>query len=85
MTERRRPEVGFLWSKLEGSGVQSAAVVDPSSNCHRSSQERLVAVSQNGEQNFYWLLSVWWAGSREAWRRVARWLAGLAPAVGAAD
>ena len=53
--------------------MQSAAVADPTSNCHWLSQERLVAVAQSGKQNSDWLMSVWWADSGEAWR-----LAGLA-------
>ena len=36
-----------------------------------------MAVVQSEKPNFYWLLSVWWADSREAWR-----LAGLAPRQG---
>ena len=57
MTERGRFETGFLREKLESSGVQSAAVVDPSLNFYWSSQERLVAGAQRGEPNFHWLLS----------------------------
>ena len=57
-----------------GSSVQSAAVVDLAANFHWLSQERLVAVAQREEPNFYWLLSAWLAGSREAWQRVARQL-----------
>ena len=62
----------------EASG-QSAAAVDPAANFQGLSQERRVAVAQSEKPNFCWLLSVWWADSREAWRRVVRWLAGLAP------
>ena len=41
-----------------------------------------MAVAQSGKPNSDWLMSVWWADSREAWRRVARRLAGLAPLQG---
>ena len=51
-------------------------MVDPTVNFHWSSQERLVTGTQIGEPNFDWLMSVWWADSREAWRRVAQRLAG---------
>ena len=81
MTERGRFEAGFLCGMLEGSGVQSAAVVDLSSNSHWSSQEKLVAGAQCGEPNFYWLLSGWRGGSTEA-RRQAGWLAFWAPRQG---
>ena len=54
-----------------GSSVQSATTVDPAANYHWLSQERLVAVAQREETNFYWLLSAWIAGSREAWQWVA--------------
>ena len=37
-----------------------------------------MTVAQSGEPNSDWLMSVWWADSREAWRRVARRLAGWA-------
>ena len=57
--------------------MQSAATADLAMNSHWLSQERLVAVAQSEKPNFYWLLSVWWADSREAWR-----LAGLAPRQG---
>ena len=50
-----------------GSSAQSAAVADLAANYHWSSQERLVAVAQREEPNSYWLLSVWLAGSKEAW------------------
>ena len=33
---------------------------------------------QSGEPNFHWLMRVWWADLREAWRRVARRLVGWA-------
>ena len=62
----------------ESSG-QSVAEVDPAVNFQGLSQERLVAVAQSEKPNFCWLLSVWWADSREVWRLVVRWLAGLAP------
>ena len=55
--------------------MQRAATVDPAANFHWLSQERLVAVAWREEPNFYWLLSAWVAGSREAWQRVALWLA----------
>ena len=48
-------------------------MVDPAANCHWLSQEWLVTVAQSGKPNSDWLMSVWWADSREAWR-----LAGLA-------
>ena len=64
-------EGGFLWHMPWGSSVQSAAAVDPAANFHWSSQERVVAVAQHEEPNSYWLLSVWLAGSREAWQRAA--------------
>ena len=78
MTERGQFEADFLCGTLEGSGVQSAAVADLSSNSHWSSQERLVAGAQRGEPNFYWLMSGWRGGSREA-RQQAGWLAVCAP------
>ena len=53
-------------------------MVDPTVNFHWSSQEWLVTGAQSGEPNFDWLMSVWWADSREAWRRVAQRLAGWA-------
>ena len=59
--------------------MQSAAVADPALNCHWLSQERLVAVAQSKKPNLYWLLSGWWAGSREGWQRVALRLVGAAP------
>ena len=34
-------------------------------------------MAQSEKPNFYWLLSMWWADLREAWR-----LAGLAPRQG---
>ena len=58
--------------------MQSAAVVDPTTNFHWSSQEWLVTGAQNGEPNCGWLMSVSWADSGEAWLRVARRLAGWA-------
>ena len=58
--------------------MQSAVVADPALNFHWLSQERPVAVAQSEKPNFYWLLSVWWAGSREAWQRVALRLVGAA-------
>ena len=51
--------------------MQSAAVVDPAANYHWLSQEWLVTVAQSGKPNSDWLMSVWWADSREAWRRLA--------------
>ena len=48
-------------------------MVDPTVNCHWSSQEWLVTVAQSGKPNSDWLMSVWWADSREAWRRLAGW------------
>ena len=54
-----------------GSSVQSAATVDTAANYHWFSQEREVAVAQREEPNFYWLLGVRVAGSREAWQWVA--------------
>ena len=78
---------GILRHMPWGSSVQSAAAVDPAANFHWLSQKRLVAVAQSEKPNFYWLLSVWWADSREAWRRVAAGgaAAGWAgPAAGAA-
>ena len=54
------------------------AVVDPTVNFHWSSQEWLVTVAQSREPNSDWLMSVWWADSREAWRRMALRVAGWA-------
>ena len=34
-----------------------------------------MTVAQSWEPNSDWLMSVWWANSREAWRRVVRRLA----------
>ena len=62
-----------------GSSVQNAATVDLAANFHWLSQERLVAVAWREEPNFYWLLSAWVAGSREAWQRVALRLGAVAP------
>ena len=47
-------------------------MVDPTANFHWSSQEWLVIGAQIGEPNFHWMMSVWWADSREAWR-LAGW------------
>ena len=41
-----------------------------------------MAVAQSEKPNFYWLLSVWWAGSREAWQRVVLRLVGAALRLG---
>ena len=60
--------------------MQSAAVVDSTVNGHWSSQEWLVTGAQGEKPNPDWLMSVWWADSREVWRRVAwrgGWLCGL--------
>ena len=65
--------------------MQSVATVDPAANYHWLSQERLVAVAQREEPNFYWLLSVWVAGSREAWQRVALRLVEEEEAAGARE
>ena len=62
--------------------MQSAATVELAANFHWLSQERLVAVAQREEMNFYWLLSAWMAGSREAWQRIELWLGEAAPRVG---
>ena len=53
-------------------------MVTPAENCYWLSQEWLVTVAQSGKPNSDWLMRVWWADSREAWRRVARQLAGWA-------
>ena len=58
--------------------MQSVAVVNQTVNFQGSSQEWLVTGAQSGEPIFDWLMSVWWADSGEAWRRVARRLAGWA-------
>ena len=53
-------------------------MVAPAANCYWLSQEWLVTVAQSRKPNSDWLMSVRWADSREAWRRVARRLAGWA-------
>ena len=53
-------------------------MVDPTVNFYWSSQEWLVTVAQSRKPNSDWLMSVWWDNSREAWRSVARRLAGWA-------
>ena len=55
--------------------MQSAAVVDPTANSHWSSQEWLVTGAQSEGLISDWLMSLWWADSGEAWRRMARRLA----------
>ena len=50
--------------------MQSAASVDLAANSHWLSQERVVAVSQREEPNFYWLPRGPTVGSREALQRV---------------
>ena len=75
---------GWLWVAVYGTCPGSQASRAPQRLTQPRifiglSQERLVAVAQSGKPNFCWLLSVWWADSREAWRRVVRGLAGLAP------
>ena len=59
--------------------MQSAAVADLAANFHWLSLEQLVAGAQREEPNFYWLSSVWLAGSRGAWQRVALRLGEAAP------
>ena len=62
--------------------MQSAATVDLAANSHWLSQERVVAVAQHEELNFYWLPRGLTAGSREALQRVVPPLAQETPRQG---
>ena len=62
--------------------MQSAATVDPAENSHWFSQERVVAVAQREEPNFYRLPHGPTAGSREALQRVVPQLAQETPRQG---